>query len=257
MTRQLDHQNSSPRKYVAIVTGATGSLGRAIVEQFAKSGHYSAIHACYKSNTDVAKYLSTLPDVVPSQCDLLSETFNNLPDHVDVLVNNAGLPASKSTASEASQEEYNTLMTVNAYSPLALAQRYLSGMISLKWGRIVNVGSIWSIRGSERNLAYTMSKHALSGLTKTIAVEYGPFGITCNEVCPGPIDSEMIDRIFESRAAEAGRPADELKAEFIRSLRTQRMVLPTEVASVVSFLVSNEASGVNGVSIPVDLGLIV
>ena len=102
-----------------------------------------------------------------------------------------------------------------------------------------------------------MSKHALSGLTKTIAVEYNKYGITCNEVCPGPIESKMINRIFESRAAETGRPASDLKEEFIRSLKTGRMVDANEVAAAVAFLASNEASGVNGASIPVDLGLTV
>jgi len=246
-----------PENCVALITGATGSLGRTLVEQMAITGRYKKIYACFKSNVSIANKLLSFPSVELCQCDFLSGDYQNLPTRVDVLVNNAALPASKNNTGEVTKVEYDALMLINAYTPFMLAQKYLKGMAVSQWGRIVNVGSIWSLRGSENNLAYNMSKHALSGLTKTIAIEYGALGITCNEVCPGPIESEMVDRIFEARSLTAGQTAQELKREFVNTLRSKRMVSTNEVASVISFLTTEEASGVNGVSIPVDLGFIV
>lgn len=241
---------------IALITGATGSLGRTIVKQFSCSGEYKRIYACYRSNSEIAADLDQLPNVESIKINFESGDISSLPDNIDVLVNNVGLAASKSLTEEVIETELNLLMKINLKIPVKLAQKSLPHMVSSLWGRIINIGSIWSLRGSERNAAYTISKHALSGLTKTIAVEYSTYGITCNEVCPGPIDSDMIDRIFHERAKTTGRSAIDLKNEFVNTLRPKRLVLPSEVASAVSFLASQAASGINGVSLPVDLGII-
>ena len=250
-----DMMKSINKKRIALITGATGSLGRSIVEQFSASGKYQEIYAIYFQNAKNADAISKLSAVIPLQLDLLALDFHKLPHNVDVLVNNAALASSSDLSNKVSRDEYNKLMKLNSYVPLALAQHFIDGMIFSGWGRIINIGSIWSIRGSERNLAYTMSKHALSGLTKTIALEFGSQGINCNEVCPGPMESEMIDRIFENKSKNSKLSSSELKAQFENSLRSKKLIQTHEVASVVSFLASEKSSGINGVSIPVDLGI--
>jgi len=249
--------DEATKGYVALVTGATGSLGREIVKRLGETGRYSRIYACFNTRDNIANQLKAMPYVEVCQLDLLTRRLDILPDKVDVLINNAALPASKALSTELSEDEFNKLLELNTHIPMLLAQRYLPGMIGSKWGRIINVNSIWGIRGSERNLAYTMSKRALSGLTQTIAIEFCSTGVTCNEVCPGPIDSEMMDRIFEARSMESGRGACALKHEFVSSLRAGRMVRVEEVAATIAFLTSPEASGINGVSLPIDLGFIV
>jgi 3-hydroxybutyrate dehydrogenase len=129
-------------------------------------------------------------------------------------------------------------------------------MIRRKWGRIINVNSIYGLRGADHNCPYNVSKHALSGLTKSIAKEYAVHQITCNEICPGAITSNLMSRIAEDAAREEGITPEAYLQEVASSYPAKRLVLPAEVADLAVFLASEQASYVNGASIPVDGGLI-
>ena len=121
-------------------------------------------------------------------------------------MNCAGLSSGKEPAASVPVVEFDTLMNVNAHVPLVLTQRYLPSMLAAGFGRIINVNSIWGLRGSANNTAYTMSKHTLTGLTKSVAKDYGGSGVTCNEVSPGAVESRMMDRIVaDVRGATRGR----------------------------------------------------
>ena len=128
-------------------------------------------------------------------------------------------------------------------------------MVNNHWGRIINISSIFGIRGVDRNLPYTVSKHGLSGLTKTIAKEYARMGITCNEICPGPIDSEMIRRIAADKFREEGVNPQEYLSELENEIPAGRLSKVEDVTSLCVFLASKDAQYINGVSIPVDGGL--
>lgn len=245
------------RKRRALITGATGTVGSAILDLFVSSGSYETIYATYKSGRSKMEALQQNPCVVGVEHTENIDVLARIPCDIDVLVNNAGIVSSKALSGEVALEEVYNHIELHVIWPLLLVQHCLPHMISERWGRIINIGSIWSIRGSERNIAYTVSKHALSGLTKTTAVEYEKCGITSNEICPGPIESRMIDRIFRDSAKETGATWTDLKDAFVSSLRISRLIRANEIASAVAFLASAEASGVNGTSIPVDLGLTV
>lgn len=238
---------------VALVTGASGSVGSMICEMLTMDPSVSLVHGVCRSSLTAPQESSKFR---LHEMDLSTHKWDSLPSDVDILVNCAGQPSGKQEAQEVQLDDLIALMDVNAFASARLVARFIPGMRQRRYGRIVNIGSIWSLRGSEKNLAYTMSKHALTGLTKTIAIENIDYGITCNEVCPGPIDSRMMSSVIARIAQEGGRDPQTQRILFEKTLRGKRMVTSREVSAAVLFLTRPEASGISGVSLPVDLGFI-
>ena len=169
--------------YKVLVTGGTGSVGRAIVQAFTERGDEVTFQ--YRSNQSEADSLGKETHARPLHIDFL-DPFE-LPDGpFDILVNNAGINVSACLTHDVSDQAWNSTLHLNVTVPFLIARRYLPHMIRQEWGRIVNISSIYGLRAIEQRLPYAVSKHALSGLTKTIAKEYGQHGITCNEICPDP-----------------------------------------------------------------------
>jgi len=129
-------------------------------------------------------------------------------------------------------------------------------MMSRGWGRVINISSIYGIRAVEQNLPYTVSKHGLAGLTKTIGREYAEFGITCNEICPGPITSRLMERIAERESDGSPDAIQTYLAGVADSIPAKRLATPEDVANLAAFLGSDYAAYINGVSIPLDGALI-
>jgi 3-hydroxybutyrate dehydrogenase len=129
-------------------------------------------------------------------------------------------------------------------------------MLRRGWGRIINVGSVYSLRAATHRAPYVASKHALTGLTRALALEYATAGVTCNEICPSAVDSEMINRIAHTRAGLRGTTVDSVLDEYRTMNPFGRMATAGEVASMVLYLAGPEAGFVNGASIPVDGGQI-
>jgi NAD(P)-dependent dehydrogenase (short-subunit alcohol dehydrogenase family) len=176
--------------------------------------------------------------------------------NIDILINNAGVNISKALSLQVSERLWQQTLDVNLYAPFKLVQKYLPYMVSVGWGRIINISSIYGLRASSQNLPYNVSKHGLAALTKTIAKEYGGVGITSNEICPGPVDSYLMERISVDQVKETGVPAEQYLQNIRQLIPTQRFALPEEVAYLTLFLASTYAAYINGTSIPLDGGLL-
>ena len=126
-------------------------------------------------------------------------------------------------------------------------------MVNRRWGRVINISSIYGIRGTTNNLPYNSSKHGLSGFTKSIAKEYAAYGITCNEICPGAVESELMERIA-ARKEKEGRVTS--RAEYLQMVRESipagRLAKPEEIACLALYLASDHAAFINGASIVID-----
>ena len=129
-------------------------------------------------------------------------------------------------------------------------------MIQKRWGRIINISSIYGLRAVEGNFPYTVSKHGLSGFTKTIAREYATYGISCNEICPGPINSDMMREIGKRVASQTGGTVESYLKEVCDEIPAKRMAEPRDVSALALFLASPEAGYLTGASIPLDGGII-
>ena len=162
---------------------------------------------------------------------------------VDVLVNNAGINFLKAIP-DLDSATWDQMQQVNLAAPLRLMQWVTPFMREQKWGRILNVSSVFSLVTKEKRCAYSMTKAALNALTRSSAIEFGPDGILVNSLCPGYVDTEMTSR--------NNSPADLEKIRATIPLR--RLALPDELARVAGFLCSEENNYITGQAIVVDGG---
>ena len=168
---------------------------------------------------------------------------------LDILVNNAGI-AKGGPFLRQTDQDWSDIFATNLFSIVATTKLALPGMLEAGWGRVVNVASIAGLRGSPYTTAYTASKHALIGLTRSLALETFKKGVTVNAVCPGYVDTPMTDRTVENITAKTGRSPEEARDEINRMSAQGRMLTSEEVASAIGWLCQPDQGGVNGATIP-------
>ena len=239
---------------VAVVTGASRGIGLACSVALAEAGWRVAIG--YRSNEAAAKeavaaletagtsglavYLDTTDEAS------VQEAFRRVTDELGTvtgLINNAGL-SQDGLLLKYNMETYDRVMDTNVRGAFLCARSAMRGMLKERWGRMVNMSSAVALRGNAGQTVYAATKIALVGLTKSLAREIGAKGITVNAVCPGLVDTEMTSHL-----------TDASRAYYIDQTPLGRTASLQEVAGVVRFLMSDEASYVNGAVIPVDGGL--
>jgi 3-oxoacyl-[acyl-carrier protein] reductase len=239
---------------VAVVTGATRGIGRATAEHLAAAGWTVAIG--YRSDEAAAKEtlialeaagtsgLAVFLDTTDESS--VTEAFRRISGevgNVTGLVNNAGF-SQDGLLLKYSMETYDKVMATNVRGSFLCARAAMRGMLRERFGRIVNMSSAVALHGNAGQTVYAASKTALLGLTTSLAREVGSKGITVNAVCPGLVDTEMTSYLDE-RA----------RSYYVEQTPLGRTATLDEVASVIAFLMSEQASYVNGAVIPIDGGL--
>jgi NAD(P)-dependent dehydrogenase (short-subunit alcohol dehydrogenase family) len=173
-----------------------------------------------------------------------AETFGP----IDILVNNSGI-ADAAPFMRTTPELVRRLMEVNLIGTLLCTQQVLPAMIDADWGRIVNIASLAGIMGEPYISAYSASKHAVIGLTRTLALETVRTGITVNAVCPGYVRTGMVERGIRNIVEKTGRSEAEAEAELARHNPQGRIIEPEEVAATVVWLCLPGAESITGQSI--------
>jgi 3-oxoacyl-[acyl-carrier protein] reductase len=235
---------------VAIVTGASRGIGRAIARGLAEDGFRLVIN--YRSREKEARLLAEeirsggglvktvqadleKPEATPGLVRAALEEFGQ----IDVLVNNAGTHLPGVRASEVKTEEWNRVLQVNLTGPFLLMQAVLPSMRARRSGVIVNLSSNVVQRFPALSAPYTASKCGLDALTRVLAKEEGANGIRINSVAPGPIETDMLRETLDTMGVERSEA-------FIRSVPLQRPGRPEEIAEMVRFLVSDKAGYITG-----------
>jgi NAD(P)-dependent dehydrogenase (short-subunit alcohol dehydrogenase family) len=235
------------------ITGATGSVGKELVASFSNKGYNITIQ--FNSRDVIARKLAEKYHTALYRIDF-GKDFK-LPDSpFDIIVNNAGINITADLMHQVTDEDWIKTLRTNLFAPFIIIRKYIPNMMKKKWGRIINISSIYGLRGVENNTPYTVSKHGMSGLTKSIAKEYASYGITCNEICPSAIESEMMNRIAMEESKILGISTKEYLKNVCNAIPAKRMATPKDVADAATFLASNDAAFINGVSLPVDGGMI-
>ncbi len=242
---------------VAIVTGGASGIGRAICGRFAAEGAAVAVVDIDEPGavTTVEAIASAGGRAVAVTADLrapddIAAAAAQARDElgpVDVLVNNAGVMDALRPPMSVSVAQWEAVFAVNVTAPFLLCQAVLPDMIANRRGAIVNIASIAGLLGGRAGTAYTASKHALVGLTRSIAFTHVEDGIRCNAICPGGVSTGIATR---------GDPRDPFGAQRYRLAHATkpRHGEPDEIAAAAAFLASDRASFVNGAILPVDGG---
>lgn len=193
----------------------------------------------------------TDPDQVTSVVKRCLTEFGS----VDILVNNAGSLAGSADFLTTTQADWEMSYRVNVQGPMILAQAVISHMQTHGGGRIINIGSTGSLGAEPGFGAYTAMKHALVGLTKTLAAEFGPDGILCNTVCPGYIATDMHEATNARLAAEAGESLEATRKRRYANVALRSAGLPEDVADAVAYLAGPAGRYVTGINLPVAGGV--
>jgi NAD(P)-dependent dehydrogenase (short-subunit alcohol dehydrogenase family) len=246
---------------VAVVTGGGRGIGRAIAVALAGAGARVAVtgrnaDVLHEVCAEISAYggaAAAFPGDV-SDAAAVRDTFAQIRatlGPVDILVNNAGMTASVKFT-DMDDALWEQIMRVNATGPYLCCKAVVPHMIAQKWGRIVNIASIAALSGLPYSVAYSASKHALLGLTRSLALELGRYGITSNAICPGWTDTDMLRDAVANIVAKTGRSEDEARASVLALSKQPRVIMPEEVAEVVLELVSAAGAHRNGEAIVLD-----
>lgn len=251
---------------IVLITAASLGIGKAVAELFAQEGCKIAISSRSKTNLlSVSKEIKDKYSVDPfwSVCDLnkqkdIENTYFAVSQHfgtVDILVNNCGGP-SPGLFQQLEEEEWNLAYEQVLLSVVRLSKLVLPGMMSKNWGRIINLTSI-SVKQPIDNLVLSNSLRAgVTGLTKSLSNEVARFNITVNNVAPGMTLTRRLYELAVVEAKEKGKSHEEVLVEMAKRVPLNRLARPEEIASVVVFLASKQASYVTGTTIQVDGGYI-
>ena len=235
-----------------LISGGDRGIGAAAARAFYQAGYRVAV--LYRSNAAAAAALeASLPGVTALQCDVASRAACEtafaaaevMLGHVDVLVCNAGI-AQQKLFTDITPAEWQRMLDVNLTGAFHLCQLALPGMIRRKWGRILTVSSMWGQTGGSCEVHYSAAKAGLIGMTKALAREEGPSGITVNCVAPGVIDTDMM---------AAFTPGD--KAALAEETPVGRLGNAQEVARALLFLAGEEAGYITGQVFGVNGGLVI
>tara|TARA_B100000953_G_scaffold297018_2_gene290966 strand:- start:208 stop:876 length:669 start_codon:yes stop_codon:yes gene_type:complete len=219
------------KKKTALVTGASRGIGKSIKESLL--------------NEQIEVISPSRNELDLSSSESIDNFLTNLSKSIDILVNNAGI-LKVGKHYDLSSSDFQEILQVNVIAPFEIISGVVESMKQKKFGRIVNISSIWGQISREGRSLYSSSKAALDALTKSFALEFGPYNVLINSVAPGYVDTELIKK----------HNTDLELAEIKKTIPLQRFAKKTEISNLVKFLCSEDNSYVTGQIITIDGGYV-
>lgn len=253
-------------KRVALVTGSTSGIGLAIAQKYAQMNYDVALNSFEPAETvtglvdelqaigagRVAYFQADLSDAAASR-DLAGQVIGHF-GRVDVLVNNAGIQK-VAPIEDFAEEDWHRIVAVSLDSAFHTIRATLPGMAQRGWGRIINIASAHGLRASPFKSAYVATKHAVVGLTKTVALEAAEKGVTVNAICPGYVWTPLVAKQVADQARVHGLSEEEVVRQVILAPQpTKQFVQPEEIAEMAAYLCSDWARSITGSTISIDGG---
>ena len=235
----------------ALVTGAASGIGAACARRLAADGARVLLLDRDERVTDAAAELGG-EAVVADLTD--TSAVRDLDLAADILVNCAGIQH-VAPIEDFPPEQFHRILTLMVEAPFLLLRAVLPGMYATGWGRVVHISSVHGIRASAYKSAYVAAKHATEGLSKTLALEGGPRGVTSNTVCPAYVRTPLVENQIADQARRHGIAEEEVVEKImLTEPAIKRLIEPAEVAAAVGYLCSDAASFVNGSALVLDGG---
>ena len=246
---------------VALVTGGGRGIGRAIALALAGAGA-----AVVVTGRDMRKLEAVRAEIIAgggaalalacdvADSDAVAAAFGQARSTlgpIDILVNNAGITASVKLA-DTDDATWERIMRVNASGPFFCCRAAVPDMIARGAGRIINIASYAALSGIPYSSAYSASKHALLGLTRSLALELARYGITANAICPGWVETDMVHNAVDTIVAKTGRSADAARASILALASQPRMLAPEQVAAVALRLAGPAGANTSGQAITIE-----
>lgn len=250
----------------ALITGSTGGLGRAIAEGLAAQGCNVVLNGVV-SEAEMAPALEALrrthgvkaiydgadlrkPDAIAAMIARATAAFGA----VDILVNNAVVRHFAPVESFPT-ENWEEALAVNLSAPFHAIRLTLPGMRARGWGRIINLASPYSFKGTVNRIDYVTTKTAILGMTRAVALETAGTGITCNAVAPGTLPTPAIEGKIRSIAEAQGVPVDVATRDYLAERQPGGRFISMEgVAALIAFLCGPQSGDISGAAIPLDCG---
>jgi 3-hydroxybutyrate dehydrogenase len=249
----------------ALITGSTSGIGRGIAEALAAEGanivlngfggadEIEALRAGIAARGVVARHDGadmSRPDEIENMVRKALAEFGA----VDVLVNNAGIQH-VAPIEDFPVDKWNAIIAINLAASFHTIRHALPAMKQRKWGRIINIASAHALVASPFKSAYVAAKHAIAGLTKTVALEVAEQGITVNAICPGYVRTPLVEQQIPDTARARGMTHEQVVKEVLLAAQsTKQFVTIQQVASLASYLASEDAASITGAILPVDGG---
>ena len=248
----------------ALITGASRGIGRAIALRYAEEGADLFLTATKRTLLEETQALAEAHGAkVTLHCADLSRHDEALAmvdaalaalGNIDILVNNAGVYKAARLV-DTSAEDFDRVMRVNVYGLFHVMQRVLRHMQARGRGKVVNIASTAGKWGSMNQSAYNASKHAVVGLTRCAALEMGAHGINVNAICPGFVQTDMLEE-FRAHGDILGMPFEKVMEAGLARVPQKRFLQPREIAELALYLASAESDGMTGQSLLLDGGML-
>ena len=249
-----------------IITGPAKGMGQAISETLAREGadlvlagrdtgaieKVAANIRAMGRKAEIIKTDVTDPKQVEAMVARAAKLFEG---RIDILVNVAGVTGPIETPVwEIEPEDFEMVLRANVFGTFLPIKYTLPYMVQRKSGKIVNIGGTSGLRGYRYRTAYSASKWAVRGVTRTVALDVGEYNINVNVVCPGIVQTPRMDKLCEEKAKKRGWTFDEVYQEYVEDMALKRVTEPQDVANAVLFLASEESRQLSGHELAVDGG---
>ncbi len=247
---------------VALITGAGTGIGAAIAQRFVADGARICITGRRQEALDEVAHSLPAGTVITCAGDVtrledaqrMVETALQFTGKLDVLVNNAAIDPGGKTVVEIEPELWHRVLETNLTGPMYLMKVAIPHMIEAGGGSIINIASLGGLRCLPGMPAYCTSKAGLIMLTQQVALDFGPFNIRCNAVCPGGTRTAMLEKSLSPLAEALGTDLEDVFRRISAMVPLRRTATPDEIAGICSYLASDDSSFVTGAAILVDGG---